>query len=196
DTSRWKVVMGATDLAQPGPESKESRIKRVLKHKRYDQESQRNNIALVQLEQPVECSDYIQLGCVPDSSLEVSELKTCYIAGWRATPDSELPLPIRVSLSRCPFVPKAFPLAPQAHPALPITPRCGCDPAAAPVPSLLAQGDIGGPLVCKDNDGDYFWLVGLAGWGKGCAGDKRPGVFTSTQHFHRWIQRRLGLLPP
>ncbi|NXB50621.1 ACRO protein, partial [Leucopsar rothschildi] len=55
------------------------------------------------------------------------------------------------------------------------------------------QGDIGGPLVCKDIIGDYFWLVGLASWGRGCSGRKRPGVFTSTQHFHGWIQAQLGL---
>ncbi|NXU97258.1 ACRO protein, partial [Cettia cetti] len=58
------------------------------------------------------------------------------------------------------------------------------------------QGDIGAPLVCKDRFNDFFWLVGLAGWGKGCAGDKRPGVFTSTQHFHAWIQHQMGLVPP
>ncbi|NXV06445.1 ACRO protein, partial [Cettia cetti] len=58
------------------------------------------------------------------------------------------------------------------------------------------RGDIGGPLVCNDNVGDFFWLVGLASWGKGCAGAKRPGVFTSTQHFHTWIRVQLGLLPP
>ncbi|XP_039567805.1 acrosin-like [Passer montanus] len=63
-------------------------------------------------------------------------------------------------------------------------------------PPGLSRGDIGGPLVCKDNTGDYFWLVGLASWGKGCAGAKRPGVFTSTQHFHTWIQVQMGLLPP
>lgn len=40
------------------------------------------DMALVELDQPVECSDYIQLGCVPDASLRVSELKSCYIAGW------------------------------------------------------------------------------------------------------------------
>ncbi|NXR54378.1 ACRO protein, partial [Hippolais icterina] len=142
DTSRWEVVIGATDLSQPGPEAELRHIQKLYVHRYYDPATARNNIALVELDQPVECSDYIQLGCVADSNLAVSELKTCYIAGWRSAPDS------------------------------------------APDSSLLAQGDNGGPLVCKDNVGDFFWLVGLASWGKGCAGAKRPGVFTSVQHFH------------
>ncbi|NXD03386.1 ACRO protein, partial [Certhia familiaris] len=83
DVLHWKAVLGATDLAQPGPKAKVIRIKRILRHQHYDAHTERNDIALLELDQPVECSDYIQLGCVPDSSLAVPELKTCYIAGWR-----------------------------------------------------------------------------------------------------------------
>ncbi|NXU45447.1 ACRO protein, partial [Drymodes brunneopygia] len=54
------------------------------------------------------------------------------------------------------------------------------------------QGDIRGPLVYKDNGGDNFWLVGLASWGKGCARARRPGIFTSTQHFYSWIHAHVG----
>ncbi|XP_038011409.1 acrosin-like [Motacilla alba alba] len=88
DVLKWKVVVGATDLAQPGPAAEVFQIKQILKHQAYDEVTARNNIALLELDQPVACSDYIQLGCVPDGSLAVPELKTCYIAGWRATPDS------------------------------------------------------------------------------------------------------------
>ncbi|NXV66506.1 ACRO protein, partial [Molothrus ater] len=195
DISRWEVVIGATDLSQLGPEAQLRHIKTLLLHQYYKPRMARNNIALLELDQPVECSDYIQLGCVPDSSLPVSELKTCYIAGWRNTPDSgHVPLSPRLAL--CPQG-----LAMRTRPGTQLLEGSGwAGPAqpgtAHPDPSLLWQGDTGGPLVCKDNIGDYFWLVGLASWGKGCAGAKRPGVFTSTQHFHTWIQVQMGLLPP
>ncbi|NXI18270.1 ACRO protein, partial [Irena cyanogastra] len=89
DTSTWDVLIGATDLSRPGPEAEQRHIERVLRHHDYDADLESNNIALLELDRPVECSDYIQLGCVPDSSLAVPELKTCYIAGWRAAPDSD-----------------------------------------------------------------------------------------------------------
>ncbi|NXW67109.1 ACRO protein, partial [Hirundo rustica] len=186
DISKWRVVIGATDLSQPGPEAELRHIQRVLKHQSYVATTARNNIALLELEQPVECSDYIQLGCVPDGSLAVPELKTCYTAGWRGSAGS----------GQCPHGAEEGSGSAGTRPGRAgLGPR-GCEPEQPLTPSLPAQGDIGGPLVCKDNVGDYFWLVGLASWGRGCAGAKRPGVFTSTQHFHAWIQLQMGLLLP
>ncbi|NWY21786.1 ACRO protein, partial [Aphelocoma coerulescens] len=80
--STWEVVIGTTDLTQLGPESKVRHIQRLLVHQHYVAATARNDIALLELDQLVECSDYIQLGCVPNASLRVSELKSCYIAGW------------------------------------------------------------------------------------------------------------------
>ncbi|NXJ20401.1 ACRO protein, partial [Dicrurus megarhynchus] len=184
----WKVVIGATDLSQPGPGAEVFQVKRILVHQSYEAALQRNNIALLELAQPAECSDYIQLACVPDSSLAVPELKTCYIAGWRATPDSEPPL---ASPHPTPFQGSGG--SSRAFPCWERGSGRGWQRGASPDPSLPAQGDVGGPLVCKDNVGGNFWLVGLASWGKGCARARRPGIFTSTQHFHTWICAQTGL---
>ncbi|CAN8175921.1 unnamed protein product [Coccothraustes coccothraustes] len=188
-----KVVMGTTDVAQPGPEAAVRRIQRLLKHQNYVAATAMNNIALLELEQPVECSDYIQLGCVPDSSLAVSELKTCYVAGWRATPENA-PSPrlvlqeAKVRLIDVQLCNSSRWYGGAVHPQDLCAgyPRGGID---------TCQGDIGGPLVCKDHAEENFWLVGLASWGRGCARARRPGIFTSTQHFHSWIRAHAGPSP-
>ncbi|KAM7056837.1 acrosin-like [Acridotheres tristis] len=188
----WKVVIGATNLAEPGPEAEVFQVKRILVHHGYVAATATNNIALLELEQPVECSDYIQLGCVPDSSLAVPELKTCYMAGWRASPGSGHPRLVlqeaKVRLMDVQLCNSSRWYGGAVHPQDLCAgyPRGGID---------TCQGDIGGPLVCKDIVGDYFWLVGLASWGQGCASARRPGVFTSTQHFHGWIRAHTGPSP-
>ncbi|NXG57906.1 ACRO protein, partial [Hemiprocne comata] len=78
----WRVVIGATRLSQLGPEAQVRNIRRLLVHEHYNNISMTNDIALLELDQPVQCSPYIQLACVPDASLRVPQLRTCYVSGW------------------------------------------------------------------------------------------------------------------
>ncbi|XP_068045384.1 acrosin-like isoform X3 [Anomalospiza imberbis] len=189
--SVWKVVMGATDLTQMGPEAAVRRIQRLLVHQHYVAATARNDIALLELEQPVECSDYIQLGCVPDASLRVSELKSCYIAGWNfaralgrgmVLQESKVQLMDTELCNSSPWYAGAV----HSDNLCAGYPQGGID---------TCQGDSGGPLVCKDNRADYFWLVGLNSWGRGCDRARHPGIYTSTQHFYNWILLQTGLSP-
>ena len=88
----WQVVVGATRLTQLGPEAQARNIKQLLVHQHFNNITRRNDIALLELEQPVQCNSYVQLACVPDASLRVSELTECYVSGWGArTARGELP---------------------------------------------------------------------------------------------------------
>ncbi|NXG94242.1 ACRO protein, partial [Stercorarius parasiticus] len=191
--TRWRVVVGATQLSQQGPEAQVRNIKRLLSHNRYRRISERNDIALLELDQPVQCSSYIQLACVPDASLTVSELTTCYVSGWGST------------TARCEFPKKSTDVLQEAQVRLINVNLCNSTRwyrgaihshnlcAGYPQGGIdTCQGDSGGPLACKDNNADYFWLVGVTSWGKGCARAKQPGVYTSTQHFYNWILAQMG----
>ncbi|XP_066038657.1 acrosin-like [Chamaea fasciata] len=185
--SAWEVVMGAADLSQPGPEAAVRHIQRLLVHQHYVPATARNDIALLELDQPVECSDYIQLGCVPDASLRVSELKSCYIAGWNFAKGMVLQ-EAKVQLMDTELCNSSPWYAGSVH----------ADNLCAGYPHGgidTCQGDSGGPLVCKDNGADYYWLVGMNSWGRGCDRARHPGIYTSTQHFYNWILLQTGLSP-
>uniref|UniRef100_A0A8C3UGV3 Peptidase S1 domain-containing protein n=1 Tax=Catharus ustulatus TaxID=91951 RepID=A0A8C3UGV3_CATUS len=79
------VVIGATQLSRPGPGAVARTINKVVIHRDYKRIDFRYDIALMQLNQPVQCSSYIQLACVATPTLKVSELSNCWIAGWGQT---------------------------------------------------------------------------------------------------------------
>ncbi|NWY35108.1 ACRO protein, partial [Pheucticus melanocephalus] len=76
------VVIGATQFTKPGPGAAVRNVKQVVLHQYYNPIDYSYDIALMQLDHPVQCSSYIQLACVAEPTLRVSELRNCWIAGW------------------------------------------------------------------------------------------------------------------
>ncbi|XP_042648213.1 acrosin-like [Tyto alba] len=190
DIRTWRVVVGTTYLTQLGPESQVRGIRRLVAHQRYSSISQRNDIALLELDQPVQCGYYVQLACVPNAWLKVSELTDCYVSGWGSTHAKSGGSTAVLQEARVPLIDvnlcnssQWYRGAVHTHNLCAGYPQGGID---------TCQGDSGGPLVCKDKNADYFWLVGVTSWGKGCARAKRPGIYTSTQHFYDWILTQMG----
>uniref|UniRef100_A0A8B9ISY8 Acrosin n=1 Tax=Amazona collaria TaxID=241587 RepID=A0A8B9ISY8_9PSIT len=194
----WRVVIGATQLSHLGPEVQVRRIKQVIVHEHYTDISEGNDIALLELDRPVQCSDYIQLACVPDTSLAVSHLTDCYISGWgsmeagcefhKSTQTADILQEAKVQLidvNTCNSS-RWYPGAIFSHNLCAGYREGGID---------SCQGDSGGPLACKDNNADYYWVVGVTSWGKGCARAQQPGVYTSTRHFYDWILVHMGQHP-
>ncbi|NXO63841.1 ACRO protein, partial [Phainopepla nitens] len=182
NSNKWHVVTGATRLTQLGPEVQVRQIKQLRVHEHYIPGEERNDIALLKLDQPVVCSHY--LGCVPDTTLKVSELKTCYIAGWSSSTtrgkSSNVLQEAKVHLIDVQLCNSSLWYTGTIH----TQNLCAGYPAGGINP---CQGDSGGPLVCKDNNAAFFWLVGVASWGRDCARANQPGVYSSIQHFYDWI---------
>ncbi|NXW72049.1 ACRO protein, partial [Hirundo rustica] len=160
-------------------------IKNLVRHKNYKRSDISNDIALLELNEPVQCSPYIQLACVADPTLRVSDLQNCWIAGWGSTTEgdedsSDTLQEAKVQLINVQLCNSSDWYAGKIHPYN----------LCAGYPQGLidtCQGDSGGPLMCQDNNAAYWWVVGLTSFGEGCARPKQPGVYTSTQHFYEWI---------
>ncbi|NXW48220.1 ACRO protein, partial [Nyctiprogne leucopyga] len=186
----WRVVAGITQLTRPGPETQVRHIRWLVVHEHYSNITQSNDIALVQLDQPVQCGYYVQLACVADTMLRVSQLTNCYVSGWgstaaRSARPSDMLQEARVHLINVNTCNSSrwYRGAIHSHNLCAGYPQGGID---------SCQGDSGGPLVCQDSHADYFWLVGVTSWGTGCARARRPGIYTSTQHFYHWILVHMG----
>ncbi|XP_021239872.1 acrosin [Numida meleagris] len=198
DVVESRVVIGANDLTHLGQEVEVRTIRRAILHEYFNNKTMVNDIALLELDRPVHCSYYIQLACVPDTSLRVSELTDCYVSGWGVT-EMRAVAPARtatilqeakvhlIDLNLCNSS-HWYAGAVHTHNICAGYPQGGID---------TCQGDSGGPLMCRDNNADYFWVVGVTSWGKGCGRAFRPGIYTSSQHFYNWIltQMRAAAYP-
>ncbi|KAJ6651774.1 hypothetical protein lerEdw1_019665 [Lerista edwardsae] len=78
----WRAVISPSKLSSLGSEVHVRYVKQVVLHEKYQAVTEYNDIALMQLDKPIKCSDFIQPACIPDSSVVTSELTQCYISGW------------------------------------------------------------------------------------------------------------------
>ncbi|XP_064007895.1 acrosin-like [Pogoniulus pusillus] len=189
----YYVAAGITYFSNPEPETQLRFVKRVLLHRGYDNATMSNDIALLELDHPVRCGYHVQLACVPDPSLRVAELSNCYVAGWGSTRARSGTTPLGLQEAKVHLIDLHlcnsthwYAGAVHSHNLCAGYPQGRID---------TCQGDSGGPLVCQAKNADYFWLVGLTSWGTGCARARKPGIYTSTQHFYRWILVQMGLYP-
>ncbi|XP_060100509.1 acrosin-like [Heteronotia binoei] len=183
----WKLVIGATQLSQPGPDVQERTIKNLVEHELYQHRRSLNDIALMELSAPVNCTDYIQPACLPDEEVDLSELSHCFVSGWGVTdvskPSQTADIMQEAKVNLIP---------------LKVCNSSGWYSGRIHYNNLCAgyeqggidscQGDSGGPLTCRESRSERFWVVGATSWGSGCAKVRKPGVYTSTQHFLDWIK--------
>ncbi|NXD92468.1 ACRO protein, partial [Chaetorhynchus papuensis] len=158
------------------------RIKRLIIHENYIPDLEYNDIALLELDRPVQCGPTIQVACLPGPRVKVSEMDNCYVAGWgdRIVKSSSRDIlqQAKVQVVDNKICNRSDWMQGYIHDFHVCAGQGGFG---------TCQGDSGGPLVCHDTRTDIFWQIGVTSWGIGCARPKRPAVSSSTQYYYNWI---------
>ncbi|CAL4084489.1 unnamed protein product, partial [Meganyctiphanes norvegica] len=161
-------------------------IKRSIIHPDYDDSTQNNDIALLELESYTSNSAIHPI-CLPTKHIGTTFAEeTGTVTGWGTTSWQgsssdhlqEVELPI-ISNEKCSNDLENYE----------ITDNMICTYA---VGKDACQGDSGGPLVWKSPSGHYN-LVGVVSFGYRCAETGYPGVYTRVTKYLPWIQSKTGM---
>ncbi|MFD3570675.1 serine protease [Streptomyces sp. NPDC058667] len=186
--SRVGVLLGDHDLTT-GAESPHAVLaapERFLPHPEYDPATQRNDIALVRLAEPVALNRDVRPVALPAAYAQGSfDRAQVEVPGWGTTSFG----------GRTSDVLRTVTLATMSNPA------CASRGMAHLAPTQICtyapgrdtcQYDSGGPLVRAVAGRPY--VVGLVSYGRECATDT-PAVNTRVGSYLPWIERTTGRLP-
>nr|P50343.1 RecName: Full=Tryptase beta-2; Short=Tryptase-2; AltName: Full=Mast cell protease 6; Short=rMCP-6; Flags: Precursor [Rattus norvegicus]BAA07486.1 mast cell tryptase precursor [Rattus norvegicus]prf//2116331A tryptase [Rattus norvegicus] len=166
-------------------------VNRTVVHPHYYTVEDGADIALLELEIPVNVSTHIHPISLPPASETFPSGTSCWVTGWGDI-DSDEPLlpPYPLKQVKVPIVENSL-CDRKYHTGL----YTGDDVPIVQDGMLCAgntrsdscQGDSGGPLVCKVKG---TWLqAGVVSWGEGCAEANRPGIYTRVTYYLDWIHR-------
>ncbi|XP_060548725.1 serine protease 27-like [Pantherophis guttatus] len=192
DPSLFAILLGSYNLSNPGPESVLVNVKQIIMHSNYTSLINGNDIALIELESPVNFTQRIQPACLPGSSIVFPPRLGCWVAGWgNIKPQVPLPEPELLQEVLLPLIDRAtcevlysdFKEPGMAN-AIKDDMMCAGYMEGG---KDACQADSGGPLLCPWN-GDWV-LAGVVSWGDVCAAPKRPGVYIRVSAHTSWILR-------
>ncbi|XP_056392704.1 serine protease 33-like [Hyla sarda] len=150
------------------------------------------DIALIEMDKPVNLTSSIRTICLPSASVNLSEGTLCWATGWGNIQDG-VPLPNPKTLQEVQLA-----LIDNKNCESMYQTSLGYNPKYKLIQSDMmcagykegkkdtCQGDSGGPLVCSVNG---VWVqMGVISFGLGCAEPSHPGVYTRVQYYLSWIQ--------
>lgn len=169
----------------------EKGVKKKVVHPRYNFFTYENDLALVQLEDPIDTDKlpHISPICLPPDEQDLVG-KNATVTGWGRLSEGgilpsilqEVQVPV-ISNEKC----KNMFLAAGRHEYIPDIFMCaGFEEGGRD----SCQGDSGGPLQIQGDDGRWF-LAGIISWGIGCAEPNMPGVCTRISKFKDWVLQNI-----
>ncbi|KAF8790900.1 Serine protease filzig like protein [Argiope bruennichi] len=181
------VVLGTHDLAETF-DNKASiirNVKRMVVHRHYNAQTFENDLALLEMEAPVEFLPYVVPICLPHRNEDFTG-KMAFVTGWgKLTAGGDVPnilqevqVPI-VTNGECQrmFYQAGHQKAIRSNFVCAGYTNGGQD---------SCEGDSGGPLMVQREDTRWV-LVGTVSHGIGCADPNLPGVYMRMSSYRPWI---------
>ncbi|CAG5127169.1 unnamed protein product, partial [Candidula unifasciata] len=182
-THMW-IAAGTLRLSQLGPHGQMKKIRRVITYPGYKQ-LEGNDIALLELAEPLKYNDYIKPLCFPEKGDVFTRANRCYIAGWGHTKGvqgetSEHQQETKLTLWDTTKCNSSFVWNGRVQQS---------EMCAGYFNGLVAacSGDSGSPVACQDETKTWK-VVGVASYVyKTCSVATKPLVFTDTSLYIDWI---------
>ncbi|XP_076850291.1 ST14 transmembrane serine protease matriptase a [Brachyhypopomus gauderio] len=182
----WEVYLGLHSQKELDKAVKRY-LNRVIGHPDYNEYTYDNDIALMELDQPVTFTNTIRPICLPSASYVFPVGKSVWITGWGATREGGAGAMVLqkaevriINSSVCDSLMNGQ-----------ITSRMTCAGVLAGGVDAC-QGDSGGPLSSSVPGGRMF-LAGVVSWGDGCARRNKPGIYSTVTKFRAWIKEQTGV---
>ncbi|KYO47313.1 serine protease 27 [Alligator mississippiensis] len=198
NASRYQVLLGATQLSNPGPQACYIRVAQVVTNPLYAGEASSGDVALLHLAKAVTFTRYVSPICLPGTGVRFPPGLNCWVTGWgNLRCCEEVPAPQALQKLAVPIIDTGNCSAMYATDAgNRLQPRHIRDDMLcagyAEGKKDACKGDSGGPLVCPL--GSQWALAGIVSWGEGCGVRNRPGVYTRLTAYRDWIRRHIPKL--
>ncbi|XP_013910871.1 PREDICTED: uncharacterized protein LOC106540319 [Thamnophis sirtalis] len=171
-----------------------ARLKKIILHPDFNGKiASLGDIALIQLETPVDFTNSIMPIYLPTSSEKLSTKTNCWVTGWGEikykVPFLKPPLTLQevklslINQKNCKRIYNNFKVIGLAKDAIKDDMICAGYPNSR---KHSCQCDSGGPLTCLVQG--RWTQVGIVSWRIGCASKIYPGVYTSVSYYSDWIK--------
>ncbi|HRW09210.1 MAG TPA: serine protease [Caldilineaceae bacterium] len=163
-------------------------VSQVIAHEQYDEWTNNNDIALLQLTAPAQLNDSVKTIGLLATEMESALAAPGYdavVTGWGTTVEGGSAATRLMEVS------------------VPIVSNTQCNRAYGTITENMicagyedggkdsCQGDSGGPLVVPDQSGGWR-LAGVVSFGYGCARAGFYGVYTRVSRYNNWITDHIG----
>eukprot|EP00062_Callorhinchus_milii_P007824 gi/632949830/ref/XP_007890378.1/ PREDICTED: granzyme K-like [Callorhinchus milii] len=162
------------------------------KRENYNQKTEENNLALLKLDRPVKLNKFVSILSLPKSTKDIKPETKCIVQGWGQdsvdddeSSDTLKETTVRI-IDRTTCNSKNYY---NRNPVITDDMICAGDKTGK---NSVCVGDAGDALLCKTKRFGKPVFSGVASFGKGCAVDKKPGIYMLLSSKHvTWIKKSI-----